>query len=180
MMTPEDRVRAGNVVLVFDAANVPARKLFGLASDAKNFGVNLRLVVPVTAHAEKLMDLRQHKGASYSAEVVRQALRDAEVEILSLDAEAAESVAARLWNWFPRREDWLDAKWKRLRGDERRSAHQRPPATIDWYTAAMCPPGAIVVTDDTGAEFRACDVIRSAALEAILRELSASSGTLTG
>jgi hypothetical protein len=177
-MTPEDRIRAGRVVLVFDVANVATRELFDLAVAAKDYGQSLRLVVPVTAHTEKLMDLRQAKGRSYDAEEVRQGLADVGVEVLPLDEAAAESIAQRLCAWFPTRDAWQDAKWKRLHGDAPRSANRRAPATIDWYTAALCPPDAIVVTNDTGAEFRGCEVIKSDALERVLRELAESTGGL--
>ena len=160
-------------MLVFDAPNVPTTKLFDLAVAAKDHGQSLRLVVPVTAHAEKLMDLRQAKGRSYDAEIVRQALADVGVEILPLDAPAAESIAKRLCARFPTRDAWQDAKWMKLHNAPR-GADKRAPATIDWYTAALCPPDAIVVTDDTGAEFHGCTVIKSEALAGVLRELSSS------
>src|ERR1700729_2435487 len=93
-MTPEDRVRASGVVLVFDAPNVPVKKLFDLAVVVKEHGRSLRLVVPMTAHVEKLAHLRRGKGALYDAVKVRQSLEDAGVDILPLDAEAGEGIAA--------------------------------------------------------------------------------------
>lgn len=171
-MTPEERVRAGGAVLVFDAPNVPVRKLFALAKAAKEHGEDLCLVVPVTAHVEQVAHIRRRRGASYDATHVRKALEDAGVEVLPLDAEAAESLAERLCQWFPDAEAWQDAKWKKLYGDAPRGAGRHPPATIDWYTAALCPAKAIVVTDDSGAEFRSCDIIGSGALEAVLRTLA--------
>ncbi len=176
-MTPEDRIRAGNAVLVFDAPNVPVKKLFTLAKNAKTYINDLRVVVPVTAHTEHLIHLRRTIGSnptqSYDATIVRKALEDVGVEIILLDLEAAESIAERLCQWFPTQDAWLDAKWRRLHGDTPRSA-RKPPATIDWYTAAMCPPGGIVVTDDTGVEFQGCDILRSPALEVVLREIAAA------
>jgi hypothetical protein len=171
-MTPEARIRAGGVVLVFDAPNVPTRKLFALAKAAKLHGHGLRVVVPVTAHTEKLTRLRHDKGVLYDAEAVRKALEDAGVEILALDAAAAERVAERLWTWFPTRDAMHDARWRRLYGETPRSPHRHVPGTIDWYTAALCPPGGIVVTGDAGAEFRDCEVIGPGALESVLREMA--------
>jgi hypothetical protein len=126
-MTPEARVRAGGVVLVFDAPNVPVKKLFDLAVVVREYGNALRLVVPMTAHVEKIAHLRRAKGASYDAAQVRQALEDAGVEILSLDAEAAEAIAERLCQWFPTGEAWQDAKWRRLHGGQPRSPNRHPP-----------------------------------------------------
>lgn len=177
-MTPEDRVRAGGVVLVFDAPNVPVKRLFALATAAREHGNALRLVVPVTAHTEKITHIQRNRGASYDATHVRLAFADTGVEVLPLDVETAGSIAARLYDWFPTAEAWQDAKWRRLHGDVPWSPNHHPPATIDWYTAAMCPPGGIVVTDDIRGEFRGCEVIRSGDLERVLRELSTGSGSL--
>lgn len=171
-MTPEDRVRAGGVVLVFDAPNVSVKKLFALALVVKDHGKAVCLVVPMTAHVEKLAHLRRHKGARYDAAKVRQSLEDAGVDILPLDAEAAESVAERLCQWYPTADAWQDAKWHRLYGDGPRSPNKHPPATVDWFTAASCPPGGIIVTDDSGVEFSKCDTITLEVLERVLRELS--------
>lgn len=171
-MTPEERIRAGGVVLVFDVPNVSTRRLFTLAKAAKHCGRDLRLVVPVTAHTEKLTHLRRDRKAPYDANVVQKSLEDAEVEILPLDAKTAEAVAAQLHAWFPGDEDWQDAKWRRLHGGVRRGENNKPPATIDWYTAALCPPGSIVVTDDAGVEYHGCERIESAVLEVVLREIA--------
>jgi hypothetical protein len=168
-MTPEERVRAGGVVLVFDAPNVPVGRLFALAKLARDRGVALRLVVPVTAHTEQVIHLRRARGATYDPSVVRKALQDAGVEILPMDAQTAEGVAGRLCAWFPTDAAWQDAKWQRLHGDTPRGASRKPPATIDWFTAALCPPDAIVVTDDAQAEYRSCATIGSRVLESLLR-----------
>ena len=163
-MTPEERVRAGGVVLVFDAPNVPTKQLLALAKAAMHHGRAMRLLVPVTAHTEKLTHLRRVLGARYDATVVRKALEDAGIEILPLDVETANAVTEHVCARFPTDEAWQDAKWRRLHGDVPRGAGNKPPATIDWYTAALCPPGAIVVTDDTGVEYHGCQTMRSAAL----------------
>ena len=173
MMTPEDRVRAGGVVLLFDAANVPTGKLFKLAKTAKHCGAKLRVVVPIAAHVERLTHLRRSlKGAIYDAAQVREALEDAGVEVWPLDAEAAEAIAERLCHWFPTSDAWQDAKWKRLYGDQARGKDRHPPATVDWFTAAACPSDGIVVTGDTGGEFSMCETIEPAALERILHDLA--------
>jgi len=171
-MTSEERVRAGGVVLVFDVPNVPTKRLFALAKAAVDRGKALRLLVPVTAHTEKITHLRRTPGRPYDATVVQKALEDAGIEILPLDAEIANAVAEHICARFPTDEAWQDAKWRRLHGDAPRGVGNKPPATIDWYTAALCPPGAIVVTDDTGVEYHGCQTIRSTALESVLRELS--------
>jgi hypothetical protein len=157
MATPEERIRLGDVTLVFDAANVSTKRLFKLAKDAVGRGTRLRAVVPVTAHIEKVLDLRQTRQSAYDAARVRAALEDAQVEVLPLDVEAAEAAAARLHTWFPTDDEWQAAKRARLRF----GANEPAPATIDWITSAMCPEDAIVVTDDKGAEWRGCDTIGS-------------------
>src|SRR4051812_44672682 len=121
-MTPEERVRAGGVVLVFDAPNVPTRRLFELARAAKDRGKALRLLVPVTAHTEKLTHLRRPLGARYEATVVRKSLQDAGIEVVPLDADTAEALAEHLCARFPTDEAWQDAKWRRLHGDTPRGA----------------------------------------------------------
>jgi hypothetical protein len=171
-MTPEERVRAGGVVLVFDAPNVSTTQIFALAKAAVDRGKALRLLVPVTAHTEKLTHLRRALGARYDATMVRKALEDAGVEIMPLDVEAANAVAEHICARFSTDEAWQDAKWHRVHGDTPRGASNKPPATIDWYTAALCPPGAIVVTDDMGVEYHGCQTMKSAALATVLRELS--------
>jgi hypothetical protein len=171
-MTPEARVRAGNVVLVFDAPNVSVKKLFALALIVRDHGKSLRLVVPMTAHVEKIARLRREKGARYDAAKVRQALGDVGVDVLPLDAEAAEAIAERLCEWFPTSDAWQDAKWRRLHGNQPRSANEHPPATVDWYTAASCPADGIVVTSDTRGEFSHCETIKPDALEGVLREMA--------
>lgn len=167
MKTSEERIRRGDVTLVFDAANVSTKRLFKLAKDAVVRGARIRAVVPVTAYVEKVLDLRQRKQSNYDAAVVRAALEDAQVIVLELGVEAAEAAAARLHAWFPNDADWQAAKQKRLGC----GANEPAPATIDWVTAAMCPEGAIVVTDDTGAEWRDCDTIGSTELAEALRTL---------
>lgn len=176
-MTPEARVRAGGVVLVFDAPNVSVKKLFALASVVKNHGNGLRLVVPMTAHVEKIARLRREKRERYDAAQVAQSLGDVGVDILPLDMAAAELIAERLCAWFPSSDAWQDAKWRRLHGDQPRSASKHPPATVDWFTAASCPPDGIVVTGDSRGEFSSCETIHPDALERVLREMAAASGT---
>lgn len=170
MTTCEERIRLGDVTLVFDAANVSTKRLFRLVKDAMKLGAQLRAVVPVTAYIKKVLDLRQAKQSNYDAAMVRAALEDAQVDVLPLDVEAAEASAARLHAWFPTDADWQAAKQKRLRFGATKPA----PATIDWVTAAMCPEGAIVVTDDTGAEWRDCDTIGSKELAEAVRTLATS------
>jgi hypothetical protein len=174
-MTPEDRVRAGGVVLVFDAANVPAAKLFRLAKDAKRRVENLRVVVPIVAHIEELAHIRRRlKGAKYDASIWRKNLELAEVEVWPLDVEAAEAIAERLCAWSPTSGAWQDARWRRLHGDQSpRSANKHPPATVDWFTAASCSPEGIVVTVDTRGEFSSCDTIHPDALARVLVAMAA-------
>lgn len=171
MTTSEERIHLGDVTLVFDAANVSTKRLFKLAKDAVNRGERIRAVVPVTAYIEKVLDLRQTRQSNYDAAVVRAALEDAQVIVLELGVEAAEAAAARLHAWFSNDADWQAAKRKRLRFEATKPA----PATIDWVTAAMCPEGAIVVTDDTGAEWLGCDRIGSKALANALAGLATAS-----
>jgi hypothetical protein len=170
MATPEERLRAGEGTLVFDAANVPTKKLFALALAARRRGASIEVLVPATSHIEVLLDLRQSTQARYDAAKVFEVLGHNEVTVVPLDLNAADRAAARLHAWFPTQTEWQDAKRKRLNI----AGTGRAPATIDWITAAMCPEGAIVVTDDTGTEWRGCDVIGSAELEGILRRLATS------
>lgn len=166
-MTPEERIRTTEVMLVFDAANVPTKRLFKLAKEALARGARVRAVVPVTAHLEKLLDLRQAKHAAYDGRKVREALQDARVEILPLDVDAAEVAAARLHTWFPNNDEWQAAKRERLG----LGGNANAPATIDWVTAAMCPEDAIVVTDDQGAEWGKCERMGSQELQDVLAKL---------
>ena len=168
-MTPEERIQAGGVTLVFDAANVSTATLFRLAKAALSSGVEVRCVVPATAHLEKLFDTRQKKGAEYRAAIVRAALEDAGVEVLSLDAGQAELAAERLYGWFPDNESWQQAKRARIGKIGNVGA---APATIDWVTAAMCPNEAIVITDDRGQEFRGCERMGSEELRVALTGLA--------
>lgn len=167
-MNAEDRIRAGKVVLVFDAPNGPTSRLFKLAEKAADRGI--KCVVPVTAHIETLGHLRRKHAADYDVGKIKHALEDAGVRVIFInDDAAANSIIERLFEWFPTDGDWQDAKWKQLYGATR-GPTRRAPATIDWFTAAMCPRDAIVVTSDKGAEYVRCERITWERLEKTLRE----------
>jgi hypothetical protein len=168
-MSPEDRIRGGNAVLVFDAPNVSAGTLLRLAKAAANSGN--RCVVPVTAHIETLAHIRRKHATDYDAGKIKQALEDTGVRVMMIDDDTANSIVERLFEWFPTDDDWQNAKWERLCEGVPRVKSRHPPATIDWFTAAMCPRDAIVVTSDKGSEYQRCDRIGWEKLERILKEL---------
>ena len=96
MTTLEERLRAGGAILVFDAANVSTKTLFALANAARERGTKLHLIVPITSYVEKVFDIRQARAPErppYDPGVVLKALGDKQVDIVSLDVDAAEAAA---------------------------------------------------------------------------------------
>ena len=171
-MSLNDRLRAGEVTLVFDAANLSTKKLFELVKRAGLRGANIKRLIPATAHWEKVLHLRQNKGPLYRGDDVRLALQDAGVEIVPLDADAVDVATARLCEVFPTAAHGQEAKKKRL-GLARAG---RVSATIDWVTASMCPAGTVVVTDDKGVEFHGCETVSSTELAEALVEFGTDPG----
>lgn len=167
-MTPEERIRAGGVVLALDTNALKGFKRLARLCNQVNLlregpaPLDLRLCVPAVVHMELLFDLRQAYGPAFDPEAVVRGLFDKGLSVASFEERHAEHAAARLGQSFPDVSSWHEAKRKRClrclkiseQAEQVKASGKGCGATVDWVIAAHAAhEGWILVTNDTGPEF---------------------------
>jgi predicted nucleic acid-binding protein len=175
MPRPDDAIRAGGATLAFDTnailgySKAERRAVFGgfltmcdaadrLRNEASS-PLPIAIVVPSLVRLEGLHDLRVDLGKKpFDASKVVQDLKN-KADVTAFDEDAAIKASGALHRWFPSHEAWHAAKRDRcleVLGLQRAADREQSGlASIDWAIAAQAEAeGWILVTADTGAEFR--------------------------
>lgn len=176
MPRPEDLIRRGGATLAFDTnailgfSKAERRTVFGgfmrMCDDAELLRsgaarpLPISLVVPSLVRMEGLHDLRvDRRTKPFDGNKAAEDLRSKNVRVVAFDEDAAINASAALHRWFPSHEDWQTAKRDRcleiLGLPSAAAPGQAGLASLDWAIAAQAEAeGWILVTADTGAEFR--------------------------
>lgn len=139
----------------------------------------MQLIVCTVAHAEKLFDLKQKYRDTFDMSVILAQLESKGVQVEPFSALNAVAVAERLGSAYPDSRTWHQAKKKRCLGcvglpltTPAPGTGRRCGATVDWLIGGHAlASGCLLVTDDTGAEFKGLERVRLDSLVAALRQL---------
>ncbi len=154
------------LILTLDTNAVFEDKLITLAdhlsiwADAYRRSGAVKLRLNPLVFVERNVQERRKRKESFDPDTVRTWLASKDIEVPPFDLETADHASATLVTWHATKDDWKRAKWERvceLYGGS--SATKSPPgrqisATVDWFIAAAIERDAVLVTDDTGVEFK--------------------------
>lgn len=182
------RLRKGPVTLAFDTNAVYSdRRLFDLCDLVDQFNVRqeaagrarVRLLLSAVAYAEKLFDLKQKFRDKFDMKTILEGLRRKNIEFQPFDDRHALETAVHLGQQYETDEKWQQAKRARYLsalGLSRNTAIEATGsscgATVDWLIGGHAlAEGCILVTNDTGIEFKGLERVRLDVLEAAVAEL---------
>lgn len=157
------------LTLTLDTNAVFGKKLIELMEQINQWGAALDRVGAIRVRLNPLVFVERNvherreqlkKKKAFEPRKVREWLESKDIEVPPFDLETADRASATLVTWHATKDDWKRAKWERvceLYGGT--SAATSPPgrqisATVDWFIAAAIERDAVLVTDDTGVEFR--------------------------
>ncbi len=157
------------LVLTLDTNAVFGKKLIRLMEQINRWGVVVDRVGAIRVRLNPLVFVERNvherrvqleKKKEFEPRKVREWLESKDIEVPPFDLETADRASATLVTWHATKDDWKSAKWERvceLYGGT--SAATSPPgrqisATVDWFIAAAIERDAVLVTDDTGVEFK--------------------------
>lgn len=154
------------LILTLDTNAVFEEKLVTLAehlsiwADAYRRSGAVKLRLNPLVFVERNVQERRKRKERFDPTTVRTWLASKDIEVPPFDLETADRASAMLVGWHATKDDWKSAKWERvcqLYGGS--SASKLAPgrqisATVDWFIAAAIEREAVLVTDDTGVEFK--------------------------
>ncbi len=154
------------LILTLDTNAVFGKKLVKLAEEINRWGTAsdrvgaLKLRVNPLVFVERNVRERRKHGDRFNPKTVLEFLASSGVEVPPFDLEMADRASATLVSWHPEKDDWTRAKWERVcelygvKSDAKSVPTRQISATVDWFIAGAVESDAVLVTDDTGAEFK--------------------------
>ncbi len=182
-MEPErlEQSLADGCLLLVDTSVIPTNQLIGLSNLVSRWNsehrTTVRVAVGSLVYTERQAQERRKRPADFDAQVVREFLAGKQIEVLPHDHDVAEAASEWLFTIAPTDQDWKRLKHQRLT-KEVRDVPPRTSATVDWFIGGhTVARGAILVTNDKGAEFR--DVDDKVGLDELTEHLKAHLADVT-